>query len=271
MNIYGQVGWRSAINVNPVSGQDADALSFITAAAITDTTQKNAINTLVTDLKGYGIWSKMKAIYPFVGGTATTHKFNLKDPRDLDAAYRLTFSGGWTHSSTGALPNGTTGYANTFYKPSDGLLDSTHMSYYSRTAAPASTAIDMGSYVGTVYHHAHIKYTGGVMYGLLNTSTVYSTSMPGDVSQGLYTFSKISSATIQSYKNGVLKSTLGSTSSSRNTANIYLGAGNNTGIASQFGTKESAFASIGEGLTNSESTNLYTAVQKFQTTLGRQV
>jgi hypothetical protein len=270
MNIYGQVGWRAAASVNPFV-TDADALSFITSAAITNTTQQNAINTLVTDLKGYGIWSKMKALYPFVGGNASSHKFNLKDPRDLDAAYRLVFSGGMTHSSTGALPNGTTGYANTFYKPSDGLQNSAHVSYYSRTSVVASNAIDMGSFSGSLYHHAHIKYTGDVMYGLINTSTAVSVSMAGDISQGLYTFSRVSGASIQSYKNGIIKSSSSLTSTTRNTYNIYLGAGNNTGIASQFGTKEMAFASIGEGLTDTESANLYAAVQKFQTTLGRQV
>ena len=56
---------------------DADAQAFITAAVITDNTQITAINTLVTDLKAYNIWSKMKALYPFVGGTASTHKWNL--------------------------------------------------------------------------------------------------------------------------------------------------------------------------------------------------
>ena len=70
-------------------GVDADAQAFITAAGITDSTQQSAIDTLVKQLKGYGIWSKMKAVYPFVGGTATTHKYNLKDPRDLNAAFRL--------------------------------------------------------------------------------------------------------------------------------------------------------------------------------------
>ena len=54
----------------------------------------------------------MKALYPFVGGTATSHKFNLKDPRDLDAAFRLQFNGGWTHNSNGVTPNGTNGYAD---------------------------------------------------------------------------------------------------------------------------------------------------------------
>ena len=74
-----------------ISGNDTDAQAFITAAGITDTTQQSAINSLVTNLKGYGIWSKMKAIYPMVGGTANAHKFNLKDSRDLDAAFRLGF------------------------------------------------------------------------------------------------------------------------------------------------------------------------------------
>ena len=92
---------------------DADAQAFITAAVITDVTQQNAINTLVVDLKGYSIWTKFSAIYPIVGGTAAQHKFNLKNPLDTDAAFRLVFSGGWTHSANGALPNGTNGYADT--------------------------------------------------------------------------------------------------------------------------------------------------------------
>ena len=95
-------------------GPPADAQAFITAAGITDPTQQSAIITLVTDLKGYGLWTKMKAIYPFVGGTATTHKFNLKNPLDTDGAFRLSFSGGWTHSANGALPNGTNAFANAF-------------------------------------------------------------------------------------------------------------------------------------------------------------
>ena len=62
------------------SGFDADAQAFITAASITDPTQQSAINTLVVNLKSYGIWNQMFAIYPFVGGTAASHKWNLKNP-----------------------------------------------------------------------------------------------------------------------------------------------------------------------------------------------
>ena len=68
---------------------DSDAQAFITAAGITDSTQQAAITNLVIGLKNDNLWTKMKAIYPFVGGTAASHKFNLKNPLDTNAAYRL--------------------------------------------------------------------------------------------------------------------------------------------------------------------------------------
>ncbi len=43
-------------NLGSGGGIDSDAQAFITAASITDATQQSAINTLVTDLKGYEIW-----------------------------------------------------------------------------------------------------------------------------------------------------------------------------------------------------------------------
>jgi hypothetical protein len=121
---------------------DSDATNFINAAGITDSTQASAINSLVTDLKvvvsgsTQSLWTKMKAIYPFVGGNATSHKFNLKDPRDLPIAYGLSFSGGWVHTSTGAKPNGVNTYANTYMVPNDvfNTTDLVAIGYYSRTA-----------------------------------------------------------------------------------------------------------------------------------------
>jgi hypothetical protein len=114
-------------------GVDPDAQAFITAAGITNPTQQAAINTLVVDLKGYNVWTKMKALYPFVGGTASQHKFNLKDPRDLDAAFRLVFNGGVTHNSNGVTFNGTNGYADTKLSPNSTLLQNNNsISVYSR-------------------------------------------------------------------------------------------------------------------------------------------
>ena len=87
---------------------------------------------MVIDLKGYGIWSKLIAIYPFVGGTSFTHKFNLKNPLDTDAAFRLSYVGSPTHSSNGM--SCISGYTNTHIVPSlNMVLNDTSLSVYSRT------------------------------------------------------------------------------------------------------------------------------------------
>jgi len=113
---------------------DLNALTFISASGITNLTQKTAINQLTIDLKSYGIWNKTKAVYPFVGGTATTHKWNLKDPQDTDAAFRLNFFGSMTHNSNGITGNGLNAYALTYINPSSNMtLDSTSVTLYSRT------------------------------------------------------------------------------------------------------------------------------------------
>jgi len=137
---------------------DPDALAFITAAAITDNTQKLAIDTLVISLKSYGIWTKMKAIYPMVGGTASTHKFNLKDPRDLNAAFRLTFLGGWTHNLLAATANGSNGYADTFFNIQNLNQNNSHLSIYNTNNYTASSigTIDFGAFEETTIDGAFI-------------------------------------------------------------------------------------------------------------------
>ena len=107
--------------------------AWIAATGETDLTILGALNTLETDLTTYGLTSKIKALYPFVGGTASKHKFNFMDARDLDAAFRLVFSGGWTHASTGITPNGTNAFANTKFNDNSLTLNDAHISIYSRT------------------------------------------------------------------------------------------------------------------------------------------
>lgn len=268
--------FNNGIIANSV-GLDADAQAFITAASITDTTQKNAINQLVLDLKSANIWTKMKAIYPFVGGTASTHRFNLKDPRDLDAAFRLVFNGGWTHSSTGALPNGTTAYADTKLIPLSILnLNSTHISVYLNTnfiTTGGVDAVDMGvedaSYTNRIFIEP--SATGNV-YSINNSNgTSFITAADAD-SLGLYVNNRISSTTINLFKNNIkLINDTVRTSSALSVRQLYISAHNVVGSASFFSQRRQAFASIGDGLTDTDSTNLYTAVQAYQTTLGRQV
>lgn len=250
---------------------DTDAAAFITAANITDNTQKSAINTLVNDMKGYGIWTKMKAIYPFVGGTATTHKFNLINPLDTNAAFRLIFSGGWTHSVNGALPNGTNAYADTFLTPLNNLLlNSTHLSYYSRTNI-IGPQVEIGVVASNVPMTYLIYNYNGIAYKALNRveNIVGTTFNP---TNGLLIGSRISSTTEKYYHKGVLTNTITANSQAPNNSfKIFLGCYSNGNNPSWFSSKQVAFASIGDGLLDSEANNLYLCVQQFNTTLGRQV
>ena len=258
---------------------DSDAQSFLNAAVITDTTQANAINTLVVGLKNASLWTKMKAIYPFVGGTATTHKWNLKDPRDLDAAYRLAFSGAWTHSSTGALPNGTNAFADTFLTPSANLTaNSTHASYYSRTNVTTNAGTEIGTWASGYNYGIELNLYRSVAtpktYAIINSGGGSASILGGSVTPttGLLVGSRIANNNAFISKNGATIGTNTTTVTGQlATFKVYLGAANNFGTAGAYSNKESAFASIGDGITEAEATTLNTLVTNFETTLGRNV
>jgi hypothetical protein len=108
---------------------DPDAQAFFDATGLADPTQMTLINTMVVDLKGNGLWTHLKALYPFAGDTATIQKYNLIDPRDLDAAFRLDFNGGWTHEPGNAIPNGINGYADTHLNPVSNLTQPGNLYY----------------------------------------------------------------------------------------------------------------------------------------------
>lgn len=258
------------LRLGMMSGGLTPAAAFLVAAGITDPTITAAINTLVNDLVGYGIWNKFSAIYPFVGGTATTHKFNLKNPADTNAAFRLVFFGGVTHSATGALPNGTNGYADTFL--ANNLMPQTdiHIAYYSRSNSAAANRVIIGSHTGSAQGTFIYPRTGaGNIFSRVNNSDFIN--VPNANSQGLYIATKNPSTptNIEVYKNTTqyLNTSASATNHISSTIQLFRFGD----FAGDYSDHECAFASIGSGLTQSEATNYYTAVQAFQTTLGRQV
>lgn len=268
INTYGSATATSNILAQIL---DFDANAFITSAAITDNTQKAATNKLTIDLKGYGIWTKMKALYPFVGGTASTHKFNLKDPRDLDAAFRLVFNGGWTHSSTGATPNGTNGYADTKLNDNSIMtLNNAHISIYSRTNSDGLFCdIGVTQNVPTTESNIFSKYLN-VFYPRIQDSNI---GIANSVSSlGMFVSNRVASNQIRAFQNNVLKTISITSTGIKVNRNFYLGAMSSAASnASLFSNRQLAFASIGDGLTDAEAANFYIAVQAFQTTLSRNV
>ena len=289
------------------SPSDINALSFISAATITDSVQKTAINELVLDLKAAGLWTKMKAIYPMVGGTASSHKWNLKDPRDLDAAYRLVFYGGWTHSSTGAKPNGVDGYADTRLIPYNGHIQTSnnHFTIYIRngTATLSNADIISGQYAGSDgffgmrgaserYYASgniwpdNVQSSGNLPYGSIdsrpkagyqygNTNGLFG--MSRQTSSNYSTFRNGEDETVYFFANGFWNNyTYGNYQIGHITYRyafspnqpVRLGAWTH---ASTYSNRENAFTTIGDGLTKLEMKFLYRIIEKFQNTLGRSI
>jgi hypothetical protein len=250
---------------------DADVQAFVAAAAITDGAIKYALCVLVNQLKVDGIWTKCDAIYPFVGGSASAHKFNLKNPADTNAAFRLTFSGGWTHAATGATPNGVNAFANTFWTPSvNSAITRCAFGIYSRTNSLIAGQI-YGCQNSSI--NRFVSHSIDSAYFRISAATnqiIYSASP----TQKLLMARRTSTTVFEAYRDGVSLGTSAALASTLPDRNFYLGALNNGfNAGANFTVHELAFAFLAgiSALTDTDAVNLTNAVNTFQTSLGRAV
>jgi hypothetical protein len=201
----------------------------------------------------------------YATNVAAQMKFNLVNPQDTDAAFRLAFSGGWTYSTNGAQPNGTNGYADTKLVPSTSLsTSSAHLSFYSRTNSPSSGYF---GYEVAIGHYALItQYQGNKFYPNLEAGGSYAAVYTSTNGLGHFIASRLNNTTVQGFKNGlkVVDSALASTLATSALLISSRGGGN-------YSDKQTAFASIGDGLTDAEALALYNLIQQFQTDLNRSV
>ena len=254
----------------PISGGggfDPDAQAFFdrvtTAGGTLTTTEKNATNQLVLDMKSAGIWTLQKAIYPMVGASAAACAQNLKS-----SSFTGTFTSGWTFASTGVTPNGTSAYFNTTLNDNTSLnLNNIHFSVYLRSNIDGLKC-DLGVWNNTTSGiNIYPRYLNN-QYTRLHeedTNVIATTD-----SRGFRLGVRNTSTTKNIFINNV-KTSFTENSVSLVNANVYLGALNSITVPSAYSNRENAFASIGDGLTDTQASNFYTAVQAFQTTLSRQV
>jgi hypothetical protein len=199
-------------------------------------------------------------------------KFNLKNSADTDAAFRLTYSGSWNGGYSGVKGNGINTWADTKINASSSFAyRNLHMSDYSRNLFGGGT--DMGIY-------------DNPRYLWLDTGGDSNAEFFAFEHRGYY-----SNPTGKGYCVGTILNTLPAKYLINNqqappayvddlgdsqlpNANIYIGALNLYGsgpYSISYSARESAFITLGNGLTDYEAKALYWIVQKYQTTLGRQV
>jgi hypothetical protein len=257
----------SGINSYSSSGFDPDAQAFINVTGISGS-NATAINNLVLDLKSGGYWTGLDAIYPMIGGTATTHKYNLKNPLDTDAAFRLNFVGGWTHNSSGAKPDGVSGtYADTFAVPNT-LFTTTNgaFSYYSFTNNAASDDVELGATNASSAGETllALRFSDGNQYGFFGAVGGGTSSSD---SSGYFIVNR--TAAVEGWKNGTRVINTGTTVTTITSRTLYLGADNDGTTSYRNSSRGCSFATIGDTISN--PAGFSTIVNNYQTALARNV
>ena len=244
-----------------IASFDADALAFfarVTAAGGTlSLTEKTATNQLVLDLKANSLWTPMKAIYPMVGASAAACAQNLKSS-SFTGTFTVTDI---TYSSNGFKGGRVLGFFNTNFNYNNCALNSIHRSVYVQenynTLGQNPCTTLGGSFLGS---YANDQWAA---------NDVFSTGT-NRTSKGFELIYRNSSTTSKRLRNTFIDSiTINSTSLCNQ--NAFVGCYNNNGVAAEFSGYTFSFASMGDGLTDAQASNFYTAVQAFQTTLSRNV
>jgi len=251
-------------------GFDPDAQAFFdrvtTAGGTLSTTEKNATNQLVLDMKSAGIWSSMKAVYPMVGASAAACAQNLKS-----ASFTGTFTSGWTFASTGVTPNGTSAYMNTGLNENAVMtLNSCNVGLYTRTNNTGSLKYDFGVDDNDVTITSILFNYNSNSFFRNQGLTITSFATKADV-KGFWQNNRTAASVQKTFYNGSVYNSTTDTSVGKSNYNYYLGALNLNGSAILFNNNEYAFCFACDGLTDTQASNFYTAVQAFQTTLSRQV
>ena len=248
---------------------DTDVLAFLAAAGISDSVIEGALDVYVTTIKTANLWDRHDAIYPFVGGNASAHKLNLKNPADTDAAFRLTFFGGITHNSNGITPNGINGYANTHYTETvQSLLNDKHISIYSRVNLLGQWT-DMAAYNGTnaATDISPRFFTSGERC-LMRNGNVAGSSYLNTNSLGFFLNNRVDAGAVRARQDTTLQ-VIASASIALVNVPYYIGANNLNGTAGSYSVRNLSYASIGRGFSDAESLIVANAVIALQVALSR--
>jgi len=251
---------------------DSDAQAFFTAYSITDLTEKTAINQAILSLKSNSLFgTKVLAFYPMCGSSSGSCSGNMINT----ALYQGSFTSGWTYSSSGILPNGTSAYFDTTFNPSTQLasVNDAHFSVSINNSVGANTSAigALSSNVPGSVMYITPRYVTNETYAFIGKEQTgpNGTYFSNTETKGVYVISRISTTNLFSKKDGVLKNTCTVTNDGTlPNRNFYLGALNSSS-GNVYGTHQISTLTLGKGLTDSEATILSSIINTFNFTLGR--
>ena len=216
-------------------------------------------------------------LYPFIGGTAVSHSFNLADP----AVGRIAWGDTVTHNVNGITGDGVTGYGWTSVTLAGISLTDTYVvcGVYSRTGGSDNYA-EIGNWNATLstgisiscrWSDTNARFYQGQASAFLQPAVVNA--------QGFFSNVRVSSNTHNCYRNGsLLLSTAISGGAPPDPPDTFVLLQRGSGL--NFSARNLAFAfltnapdteEIGAIFSAAKIADLYTRIQVFQTRLGRQI
>jgi hypothetical protein len=265
---------------------DADAAAYLSAVlsagGTLDATISAATNTLFTDLKSNGLYTKTTMMYPYIGGVQNSNKLEAKNPNVNDITFNVV-SGSWTFNSSGATPGTQCWATNNVYLNTASTLNNVALFTYLGTdnAMGGDYCIDLGTAddlgvngVNSLIGGSSQPDSTSYFYnndGSATRITVSSGSIPNSL--GFIGLNRTSSTNFNVWRNGVKLATDTDTNTGvlPSVRPLYMpAAGNNTiSYVNKWTSRRHQFDWLGEGLNDTEVTNLSNIINTFQTTLGR--
>jgi hypothetical protein len=249
---------------------DADAAAYLSAVlsagGTLDATISAATNTLFTDLKSNGLYNKLDVFYPMLG--ATSGSTALMGNRVSGTTYDITWTnvGNITFDYSGVTGDGSTTYGDTNFNGynliSSSIGADSHFSLYVGNNTSGAYA-EIGTRTNGTWIMA-VRFSNDFFYGWNYSSGTGELVFSTTNATGMYIMTRVS----------------GDRKIFRNTTNMVANSFSETNpipnstirILSDgtlYSNRRIQFFSVGEGLNDTESTNLSNIINTFQTTLGR--
>lgn len=250
------------------SGYEPEVLAYSSASGVTDGNLIGPLDVYVKALKNAGLWTKFSVIYPFMGATADSTKWNLVDT----ATFPIYWNGGMTYASTHINSNGTTGYGDTGFKPLPNMTSDSHVSFYIRDnlAANGNAFFGCQQLLGGIVGNQIIypKSGDGKMYTYYNNTASQTTSFNYGTSVGYFITVK-DTTTYRLARNGTVDSTGGTASGDRPNKNMLLCACQLDSSIAGYHANQYGFFTMGRGLNASQISTVNTITQALFTAISR--
>jgi hypothetical protein len=257
-------------------GYDPDALAYFTAAGITDTAEKDAVNQLVLNLKGTGstpnntnLWTDAAAFYPISPTSLAASAYNLRDTTSLN----MTWANSPTHASTGVTFDGSTQYGDTGFNPSTASLANGYDLTLGMEIVNASvTAIGlMSAFLSTGSRTQMLLNSGNLYQDIHNVSGGRWVTSAGGTYQGrmIVSADRLANGGRTNYLNATsLGSKLSESSGTPVNLSLFVGAQNNGSGGQNFTAFEMRFGLIiPKGLNATAVADLDYAISTYNATV----